>query len=265
MKENLKLTLFLIFIISFLLRKKTNIPYHRCFNHLKRGKIIQLSLTIKSPICMYIEMCKLASMNNNVHVSLKPQHFNYNKETALLLCENYKDVTFWISAREHHEKEIEYEFAYFLKYKKINCGLTVSCSHNSCVKTVENCVKNKISVRLVKGLYYGKDLNRNQNYLTCSNILWNDSVENSIIHFLASHDMNLLKQLKKNEIPPKTLKLAFYENSYKCINVDSRFSNDYALQISIGKNFDSFSFDLMKFDIISLFNHAKNNIKCVKL
>ena len=105
-------------------------------------------------------MCNLASKNKNVNVSLKPQHLNYKKETALLLCEKYKNVTFWISAREHYEKEIEYELAYFLKHKKINCGLTVSCSHNSCVKKVENFVKNNISVRLVKCLYYGKYLKK---------------------------------------------------------------------------------------------------------
>ena len=108
----------------------------------------------------------------------------------------YKHKIFiWIACVFKDDLDLEYNY-----YKKIrnnynNVGITLSTSHYSVSKKVNQILKNKGHIRLVKGIYKGNVKNwKTVTELYKSNAL--KLVNSGYYHCLATHDFEILKIVK---------------------------------------------------------------------
>jgi len=108
-----------------------------------------------------------------------------------------KDVFVWISCVLKDDLNIEYNtYLKFLNKNYKNVGLTLASYNSSINIKVDNILKLKGHIRLVKGYYYG-DIN---DYKMITNLYYLNAIkliESKNFHTLAIHDFELLNKLKK--------------------------------------------------------------------
>ena len=101
----------------------------------------------------------------------------------------------------------EYKIYNKLRQTYNNVGITLSCSHGSVSKKVDDILKFNGNIRLVKGLYKGDITNDNQIkqiFITNAKKL----CKSSNYQCICTHDFNILTNLELTN--NKYLELAFY-------------------------------------------------------
>ena len=171
--------------------------------------------------------------------SIKIRQLSKNKFDELRFVVDYakkKDIFIWIAAMLPEDLDDEYNFYLKLLNEKYNnVGLTLATYNKSCSEKVDNILKLGGHIRLVKGVYYGdiedwKEVTDNYK----KNAL--KLIRSKEYHTLATHDYDLLKELKELEpVKFNKIELAFYYSALKFISTfEKKFTNKKSLYIHFG-------------------------------
>ena len=136
-----------------------------------------------------------------------------------------KNIFVWISSTfpEYLESDLE---LYYESIKKFNnIGFTLSSYNTNTHKHVDDIIKKKGYIRLIKGKYYGNVKNskivKNNYYLNAKKLL-----KTNRYHCLATHDFSILKKLKKEKLDFSNTELSFFFNSNKIIKENIKLFDD---------------------------------------
>ena len=182
----------------------------------------------------YIDLIHLNEMSTNMYlkskISIKMNLFNgdITLNNIFKLCSYAKErnIFIWISALYKTTLDDEYKIYNKLRKTYNNVGITLSCSHSSVSKKVDEILKFNGNIRLVKGLYKGNIINDNkikQLFITNSKKLCNATNYQCI----CTHDFNILTNLELTN--NKYLELSFY---FKNINYVIKNLVKYNINIS---------------------------------
>tara|TARA_B100000963_G_C22639479_1_gene679550 strand:+ start:1084 stop:1938 length:855 start_codon:yes stop_codon:yes gene_type:complete len=225
----------LIYIIKFWLKKTTleGIKY-KIDDSYKNNYKISLSLipVFNSNYDNYLEFYNMidyidkSEPNDNMYekskISIKIRQFGrtsagrlYNIEKLLSYAKKRK-IFVWIATVFTSDLEDEYNtFLYFKKRGYDNLGLTLSTQNKEVSEKVDNLLKMKCNIRLVKG-YYNGDI---KHWNVVSNIYLINAVKlvkSNIYHCIATHDFKIINELKCYNNNPN-IEYAFFYQSKKYV------------------------------------------------
>ena len=183
------------------------------------------------------------------------------------------NIFVWISTIIPSTLDQEYNFYLeLLSMGYRNIGITLSTFNYSVTNKIDNILKLKGHIRLVKGMYYGNITNKD----IINKIYYNNAIKlvnSGYYHTLATHDFTILEKLYyHNNKYTDFIELAFFHSSYNYVKYmlpKMPFNTEYiSFYIWYGNYFQYikdnillYSFDTIFYSISSTFNSLKYAIK----
>jgi hypothetical protein len=203
----------------------------------------------------------------NSKISIKIRQLAKTQEEQQVILENIieyankKDVFVWISCVLKDDLNIEYNtYLKFLNKNYKNVGLTLATYNSSINSKVDNILKLKGHIRLVKGYYYG-DIN---DYKMITNLYYLNAkklVESKNFHTLATHDFELLNKLKKEYNSDfNNIELAFFYIYFNnVIKNISHFENIKSFYIPYGSLFKYLIHNILYINLYQVYRSSRYN------
>ena len=176
----------------------------------------------------------------------------------------HRNIFIWIESTKKRNLELEYEF--YLKIRKLNytnVGISLATNDKKINHKVDNVLDIGGSICLVKGAYKG-DITAwdivSENYRINAEKLI--KFENN--HILATHDFELLNNLKEKYNNFRKIGLSFNYNSINFVleNIN-KFKNPKSFQINKGDNLSYLINNFWELNILNILSTKIKNLKYI--